>query len=94
MSTDAEVVITRLVACMGKMARREFSEYPFGNSPFEISFPLEGDDPERAEAVCQGLNLGLSKEFGPSPVSAIIEDSHYKVRIARQEDGLIDLRDS
>ena len=83
MSSDAEVVITRLIAGVGKMARREFSELPLGNSPFEISFPLQGDNPELAELVCQGLMIGLSKEFGPSSVSAVIENSHYKVRIGR-----------
>ncbi len=83
MSIDAEVVITRLITGLGKMARREFNELPLSNSPFEISFPIQDDNPEFAESVCLGLIFGLSKEFGPSPVTAVIENYHYKVSIGR-----------
>jgi len=83
MSNDAEVAITRLITGVGKMARKEFADIPFGNAPFAISFPLDGDDPDHAKMVCERLQVGLSKEFGSSVVSTLIEDSHYKVRIDR-----------
>ena len=83
MSIDSEVAITRLIAGVGKMARKEFTDTPQGNVPFAISFPIDGDDPDHAKTVCESLQVGLSKEFGSSVVSTLIEDSHYKVRIDR-----------
>jgi hypothetical protein len=83
MGVEMQEIITRMVSAMERMAEREFAELPLGNSPFEISFPLEDDSPDQAQSICEGLLLGLSRIFGPSNVSARVEGSHYMVRIDR-----------
>lgn len=84
MGLDMQEMITRVVAAIEKMAKREFAELPLGNAPFEISFPLDGDSPDQALSVCEGLQIGLSRVFGPSNVFMIVEDSRYMVRIGRK----------
>ena len=83
MDMETQGLISKMVTAMERMAKSEFAELPLSNLPFEISFPLEDDNPDQAQSVCEGLQLGLSKVFWPSPVSAIIQGAHYKVRIDR-----------
>ena len=83
MDTETQVLIVKMIAAMEKMAKREFADSPLSNSPFEISFSIEGDGVEHAQRVCGMLQDGLGRKFAPSPVSAMIEASQYKVRIER-----------